>query len=44
MDEQGAARMVDLVALADVHVLQRLGDVEHAPGVHVETQASQQAV
>ena len=43
MDEQRAAGVVDLVANADVDVLQRLGDVQHPPRVDVEPEAPQQA-
>jgi hypothetical protein len=43
MDEQRAAGVVDLVADPDIDVLQRLGDVEHAPRVDVEPEAPQQA-
>ena len=42
MDEQRAAGVVDLVALADVDVLERLGDVQHAAHVHVEAERPQQ--
>jgi hypothetical protein len=41
--EQRAARVIDLVALAEVDMLQRLHDVEHAPHVHLETERAQQA-
>ena len=42
MDEQGAARVVHVLARADVHVLQRLGDVEEAPDVHLQAERAQQ--
>ena len=42
MHEQRAARVVHVLARADVHVLQRLGDVEQAPDVHLQTEGSQQ--
>ena len=43
MDEQRAAGVIDLVARAEIDVLQRLDDVEHASGVDVEAGAPQQA-
>src|SRR5688500_17521398 len=42
MHEQRAARVVDLVALADVDVLQRTEDVEHPSHVHVEPDCTKQ--
>ena len=42
MHEQRAARVVDLVTLPEVHMLQRLDDVQHAPHVHLETKSAQQ--
>ncbi len=43
MDEERAARVVHVLAGADVHVLQRLGDVKQAPHVHLEAQRAEQA-
>src|SRR5688572_12859619 len=43
MDEQRAARVIDLVALPQVHVLQRLDDVQHPPHVHLEAESAQKA-
>ena len=42
MDQQRAARVVDVFARPEVHVLQRLGDVEQSPDVHVEPERAQQ--
>ena len=42
MHEQRAARVIHVVARAEVHVLQRLDDVEQAPDVHLEAERAQQ--
>lgn len=42
MDEQGAARVVHVLARTDVDMLQRLGDVEEAPDVHLHAERPQQ--
>ena len=42
MHEQRSTRVIDLVAVADIHVLKRLGDVEHAPRVDVEAEPAKQ--
>ena len=43
VDEQGAARVVHVLAHAEVHVWQRGGDIEQAPDVHLEAEDPQQA-
>ena len=43
MDQQRSARVIDVVAVAEVDVSKRFGDVEHAPHVHVESEAPQKA-
>ena len=42
MHQQRAARVVHVLARADVHVLQGLGDVEEAPDVHLHAERAQQ--
>ena len=42
VDQQRAARVIDVLTVADVDVLQLIGDVEQTPRVHVETKAAEQ--
>lgn len=43
MHQQRAAGMKHIVTDAEVHVLQRAGDIEHAAHVHVDAAALQQS-
>ena len=43
MDEQRAARVIDLVACAEVHVPERLDDIEQAAAMDVDARAPQEA-
>ena len=41
--QQRATRVIHLVARSEIHVLQRVRDVDHPPDVHVDRRAQQPA-